>query len=393
MSNNIQRSDYSLYDFTICTLACTKQKKYADRLKDYIDFYGFRFNNKSLKIKFVFLVEDESRPDFLHKEHIWYNCPGLPMSMRWAKYLKDEHVDSKWIMQVDDDSSTDIDKTVEILNQYYDHQDSMLLMGGRNTDLELGQQNILKSMKIENIFFESNDISKFEGIPYFVHAWEPSIISYSGMHKMKKWDRLNEYFSLCKNIRPTFGDQTPYVIAKLSKIPIVEASFLCPFNWANMYSAINKQGRYSHIHYVTDKWNFFTNFKIAMKNNLTFENEKETKKYLSNHIKSNAILDKNIRSIRDEQKHILDKDVKLKLTNKINSKNVMIVNIMRNGSIVVDNKDMIWQHNGKDRLSIFNKKTKIKVGEILKNAHTKEYFATLDMNGKTSATAWVGKEV
>ena len=51
-------------------------------------------------------------------------------------------------MQVDDDSSTDIDKTFEILNQYYDFNDPMMLMGGRNTDLESGQQRIIKSMKI-----------------------------------------------------------------------------------------------------------------------------------------------------------------------------------------------------------------------------------------------------
>lgn len=389
----MQIKDYMSYDFTICTLACTKQKKYADRLKDYVDSYGFKLNNKSLKVKFVFLVEDESRPNFLSKEHVWYNCPGLPMSMRWVKYLKDEATDSKWVMQVDDDSSTDIDKTIELLNQYYDHQDSMLLMGGRNTDLELGQQNILKSMKIENMFFESDDISKFEGIPYFTHAWEPSIISQSGINKVKKWNRFSEYISLCKNARPIFTDQTPYVVARLSKIPIVEAPFLCPFNWANMYSAINKKGRYSHIHYVTDKWNYFNNFKTAIKNNLTFENEKETIKYLSNSIKSKSILQKDKKLTHNEQIHLLHKDIKLKLTNKLNSRSIMIVNIMQNGSIIVDNKDMIWQHNGKDRLSIFNKKTKIKVGEILKNGHTQEYFATLDMNGKTSATAWFGKEI
>ena len=45
-----------------------------------------------------------------------------------------------------------------MLNESYNSDDAIMLMGGRNTDLESAQQRILRSMKIDNFFFESSDI-------------------------------------------------------------------------------------------------------------------------------------------------------------------------------------------------------------------------------------------
>jgi hypothetical protein len=33
------------------------------------------------------------------------------------------------------------------------------------------------------------------------------------------------------------------------------------------------------------------------------------------------------------------------------------------------------------------------MGEIIKNSISKEYFVSLNVDGRTSATAWIGKEV
>jgi len=254
-----------MIDLTFCVLACAKNEKYSARLRDFIDSYGFKMNREDIGVKFVFLVEDEPRPDFLPKEHDWYNCPKTPLSCRFLRFLKDANIDSKWVMQVDDDSSTDIDKTCELLEQFYDHHDPMILMGGRNTDLEPSQQNIVRIMKVENFFFGSKNISTFDTTPYFVHAWEPSILSIEGVKKIKSWDRLHEYYNLCMRYRPGFGDQTPYVAAKIAKVPIVECLFMSPFNKSSDYSATKKDGRYSHIHYITDKWSGFEDFKLRMR--------------------------------------------------------------------------------------------------------------------------------
>jgi hypothetical protein len=247
---------------TLCVLACAKNDKYLKRLGDFVRHYGYKNSKNYARI--AFLVEDEVRPDFIPQEHMWYNCPGTPLSCRFLKYLKDFNDESDWIMQVDDDSSTDLDKTFELLNRFYNHQDSMMLMGGRNTDLEMSQQNIIKTMGCDDFFFGSSNISKFDTHPYFVHAWEPTIVSNRAVKTIKAWARLDEYINLCLRHRPTFGDQTPYVVAKLAKIPIVECTFMSPFNKNTEYSAINPNGRYSHIHYVTEKWDGYEDFKRKM---------------------------------------------------------------------------------------------------------------------------------
>lgn len=248
----------------LCVLACAKSEKYKKRLLDFIQSYGFKNSDTEHKAKIVFLVEDETRPDFVDESFEWYNCPGLPLSMRFMSYISECDLDTEWIMQVDDDSSTDIDKTRELLEQYYDPRDPIMLMGGRNTDLEMGLQNIVRTMKVPNFLFASNDISKFDTTPYFVHAWEPSIISRHAVERIRNWDGLREFMDLCKTKRPIFGDQVPYVAARLSKVPIVECLFLSPFCKNQDYSAINPQGRFSHIHYITEKWGEYDQFKKNM---------------------------------------------------------------------------------------------------------------------------------
>jgi len=252
------------FDIVLAVLACAKNEKYTKRLKEFTDSYGYKLDNPAIKAKIVFLVEDEQRPDFLDDSYGWYNCPGMPLSCRLLKYIKDEPVQSRWLMQVDDDSSTDMDKTMELLEQYYDSGDCLLLMGGRNTDLEMSQQSIVKIMGVENFFFGAKDINKFDTTPYFVHAWEPSIFSASALERIKGWPRLEEFHSLCLKYRPTFGDQVPYLAAKISRVPIVECLFMSPFSKAEEYSAVVQNGRFSHIHYVTEKWSGYELLKRRM---------------------------------------------------------------------------------------------------------------------------------
>ena len=249
---------------TLCVLACAKNEKYRKRLEDFVDSYGFKKSNPDVSAKIVFLVEDEPKPEFLDDSFGWFNCPGLPLSMRFVKYISEVKCDTDWTMQVDDDSSTDLDKTAELLEQYYDPKDPVVLMGGRNTDLEGALQSTLRIMKVPNFLFESNNISSFDTTPYFIHAWEPSIISKSAMEKIKSWDRLEEFMDICINRKPVFSDQAPYVAARLAKVPIAECLFLSPFCKSHDYSAINPKGRFSHIHYVTDKWNEYEQFKKNM---------------------------------------------------------------------------------------------------------------------------------
>jgi hypothetical protein len=237
----------------LCVIASTKTQKYNDRLFNFINLYGFKNLNYKGNIKITFLVENEERPINLPPEFEWCNFPNLPVSLRFIYYLTKNWNPFIWTMQVDDDSSTDIDKTIEFLNQFYDSHDSMILMGGRNTDLETGLQCLIKEMQEPNILFDSKNISIFDDIPYFVHAWEPSILSEKAVNKIRDYNKIDLFLQLALKYRPTFTDQGIYLLAKLAKVPIVEATFLCPYDRPNEYSAVNPNGRYSHIHYVKEE--------------------------------------------------------------------------------------------------------------------------------------------
>jgi hypothetical protein len=254
--------------FNLCIISSVKTEKYKNRLFNFINSYGFKNLNYKDRVKITFLVEDEPRPDFIPQECDWFNYPNLPISLRFIYYLINNWSPAIWTMQVDDDSSTDIDKTIELLNQFYDSDDSMILMGGRNTDLELGLQHLIKEMQEPNILFNNPNISKFKDIPYFVHAWEPSILSQKAVNKIKNYTKLNLFLDLASKYRPVFTDQGIYLLSKLAKVPIVEAMFLCPYDRPAEYSAINPQGRYSHIHYVKEELPTYQYLLERLKNKL-----------------------------------------------------------------------------------------------------------------------------
>lgn len=241
------------FNLIFCVVVCVKKPKYEERLKHFINLYGYKWKNKNLNIKIVFLAEDEPKPSFVGEEYVWHNSPNLSMGLRFINYIKDLKLETDWIMQVDDDSSTDLDKTVELLDQFYDPKDSMILMGGRNTDLEMGVQYVLRQIGLKNFFFASEDVSKFNHVPYFIHAWEPSIFSKKAIEKIKEWKDFEKFKELCALAKPVFTDQTPYAISKLIKIPAVECLFLSPFFSFDEYSGVNKNGRFSHIHYVVEQ--------------------------------------------------------------------------------------------------------------------------------------------
>jgi hypothetical protein len=95
-----------------------------------------------------------------------------------------------------------------------------------------------------------------------------------------------------------------------------------------------------------------------------------------------------------KKEEIFDKNIKIKLINKIHAKQFIIVNLKNDGGFELENKiNWCWRPIGKDRMIIFDKKTKAKMGEIIKNSISKEYFVSLNVDGRTSATAWIGKEV
>lgn len=264
----------------LCALVCTKKEKYVRRLHDFIEHYGIICKEAKSRLLVTLLAEDEPRPDFIEKDIQWVNFPQDPMSLRFTSYMANYPITCDWTMQVDDDSSTDIDKTLEILDQYYDYKDPVVLMAGRNTDLELGLQDIARSFNTPNFFFGHQDINKFKGQPLFTHSWGSTIISSAGIKKIKNWAGIKKYIDMCRSVKTVFSDQVPYLAAKLAKVPISESTFMSPFSDADQYTALNTNGRYSHIHYVKEEWSNYRQFLEALKSGKKFSSPDAVNSYL-----------------------------------------------------------------------------------------------------------------
>ena len=274
-----------MYDLIVCVLGSSKNE---ERLKQFLEI-GINNLNK-YKTKTVYLSgEFDVKPCFISEE--WKNIKS-PLSSRFLSYLKNEDIQSRWILQVDDDSCTDIDRTLDIIDKFYDWQDPVVITGssiffinGKPHGafyMEDSLQKIAAEMNLQDLFLGTNNLNNFEIIPRFKHAWEQSMLSFSAVNKIKKSEKINDFLNLCETYHPQYTDQVPYFAAKLCKIPIDECFIFCPLPVAEEYTAINKTGRYTHIHHVLDYWEEIDNLKHIIKNKITFKDKFDSSKALKN---------------------------------------------------------------------------------------------------------------
>lgn len=252
-------------NITLCVLASAANQKYTKRLLNFVQNFGYKHTNKNINLKVVFLVSNEDKPNFIDNKYHWYNCGDIDFSLRFLHYLINENIESDWIMQVDDDSSTDIDKTCEILHQYYNHDDCMAITCGNQHDIDVNLQNVVRHMGVNNFFFNSNNVNEYDRIPYVSHAWEASILSKTACDRLRNWEDMVDFLDKCKQHKPKFSDQIPYIAIKLAKIPICQGTFMTPMFKFRDFSALNKTGRYSHIHYVINESKYYSNFNKKMR--------------------------------------------------------------------------------------------------------------------------------
>lgn len=285
-----------MYDLILCVLATTKNNRLSKFSK-----IGYKKSNK-FNSKIVYLVDNEQKPDFIQED--WCDCSGHSHATRLVEYLKNTKEEFRWIMQVDDDSCTDIDKTIELLDYFYNHQDSVMLTGStsyfpvvpRYVDqtnivetcfshtLDPKLQQVLKKMKIENLFTSTDDLNSFEVIPYLCHGWEQNAFSKSAVENIKEYPRLQEYIDACLEFKPQFSDEVPFMLAKIAKVPIAQCYFFSPLPNIEEYTAVNKTGRFSHIHHVCEPQDRVQHLEEIINNNLIFENSEQVKQYFEKNI-------------------------------------------------------------------------------------------------------------
>jgi hypothetical protein len=280
-----------MYDLILCVLATTKN----DRLSIFSKI-GFKKTDK-YKTKIIYLIDNETKPDFLDGE--WHNS-NCTFPMRFSQYLKNTDEDFRWIMQVDDDSCTDLEKTIDLLDKSYDHTDAVCLTGSSSYYLYLPRyidQTIIKETCLchgidprlqqslrEVNFIDSKDLNQFTSMPYINNGWENSVFSRKAVEKIQKNKNTQNFIDACLKNQPGFSDQVPFALANVSKIPISNCYFLSPMPNMEEYTAINETGRFSHIHHVTEHWDRLDIFEEIIKNKKSFANSEQINKYLEDKI-------------------------------------------------------------------------------------------------------------
>lgn len=284
-----------MYDLILCVLATQKNNRLP-----FFNSNGYKKTSK-YKTKVVYLVENEERPNYLKKDSDWYNS-NYYYGIRYLDYLRSTKDKSRWFLQVDDDSCTDIDKTIEFLDFFHDWNDSVCL-GTIVNKLKMTRyfDRSSKDIFINSCYFDSKfksilkktidkeiDLNDFVISPKSFNGWEYCIFSNKSVEKIKNFDKLNNYIENCQEIKPKFSDQPCYVLSNLLKISISNCFFMCPLPYYEEYTGINKNGNFSHIHHVCNPIDQLNLLGKVIENNLEFENSNEVINYFGKNLEDTS---------------------------------------------------------------------------------------------------------
>ena len=229
-----------------------------------------------------------------------------------------------------------------------------------------------------------------------IHEKYPKVISeYINSHKNSNliayWQQDRYTPKKIEDLRCGVTDTAMYTFrAKIGKI--AEYPYIYGGDGLFLENLVIANGGYADIiQDVLCKYN--TN---AHQNSLSEINENKNSSKNAEKIKHKITRNKTAQALIDKsaKNHGKVKDFAIKLSNKMHPTQRVILNVEGSGKAhVPGHLDMTWRPVGKNRMSLFHTKNKSKIGEIIKNPSTGEYLVVLDVFGKTSSTAWIGKEI
>lgn len=236
-----------MYDITIVMPCSTAQEKYINRL-DYFKKYGI-VNIQNNKIKIILLADHNSDNDILYKgwgydvEVLKYNYwHPAPKIYSFFGNLKEEHIrETKWMFKLDDDSITNLNDFLNLLNNKYNYLDSIYIMSEKYCRaIEEYYRNIIKQLKINHLIVNGN-----------IREYECSVSSQQSLFDLRDSEKACYLFNkIVKEIgNKGYGDSIHNIAIRIAGIPI---KFIDKISWLPKWSKfINKE--YYHIHYIYNK--------------------------------------------------------------------------------------------------------------------------------------------
>jgi len=254
------------YDLMITCMFSFSKEKYIKAFNNFLE-HGL-LNIKDRKILLNALIDEE-----IYEEFLKYNFK-YPVKVYTYKYdnvsqkiytfykdnIKNISDSTRWHIQVDDDSSTDVDGLLSKLDKIYNPDIPMHIICGSLNDLNSNLKKIFLEYNfpinesIENLTFYKS---------YWEHEWEFSIQSYSFFKTINESIKNDALDALIKN--NGFSDHGLSALAVLNKIPIIPCKFAHFSNILNNFSL--NGGNFYHIHYLKDQdYNNLINLEFIKSN-------------------------------------------------------------------------------------------------------------------------------
>lgn len=283
------------YDLEVIVPICNK---YKERIC-FFRTYGL-LNIRDRKVLVNFITSDENIDLESWNDNIDINIVKND-SKNYVKnifsfYLNKnpEKIESRWIIKLDDDSSTDVDGLVSRLDEFYDCEKDYYLAASLNG--EIGDEiyvineylDLIKSYRSCFSNFKSNAFNKNDKIEsYLNHEIECCVISKSALKKILENKESIDFLKFRTQISEEHGygvtDCALAYASSLAKIYPIDCPFLTHHAFLHEYSAVKPNGLRNHIHLLADigdnfersKYSFFVVKKI-LDNNYS-EKEKKIK--------------------------------------------------------------------------------------------------------------------
>lgn len=243
------------------------QEKYVKAIENFIKYGLLNINNR--KIVLNVLIAEKDYDSFIQLKFpcefrifTFKNDVVSEKIYNFYKYNADYIAElARWHIQVDDDSSTDIDGLITKLDQIYDASIPIHMICGNLSDLDHTVKNLLIKYN-----FPVQELSKpLRFTPnYWKHEWEFSAQSNAFFKKVSKSLLFDDVLDTLSKTK-IFSDHGLSLLALLNKIPLTTCTFAHYSNILENFSL--NGGRYYHVHYLND-----LNYKNIINLNFILEN-------------------------------------------------------------------------------------------------------------------------
>jgi len=256
----IKRMD-GVYDIEFVLPVAGSAQKWLDRLED---FKKYGLHNINTARTLITILPGDHEIEDLDK--------GWPCNFRivrtkennaaqkiyefYSKYKASDINHIRWSCKLDDDSMTNVDKLVNDLDIYYDHERDYYLVSDLNFDSKV-YKDVLEEFGFKNWFIGGtlnervrDDYSDAKGDRKFelAHEHEACIISQCTMQKMYENKTVRKMLKRMSEKPGGYGDHGVAYAARIIKVHPLDCQFMTAHPAVKEFSVFG--GRFHHIHYI-----------------------------------------------------------------------------------------------------------------------------------------------